>query len=145
MFHFASTHTLSFTQEQMLHCYATKTVFVDNVVAVSLATSTMYFVSVSSVWKTDFSLWFEVSSVRVWRFHLRLVRQVSRFVCHVSPWDISFFIYATLANEGIEPGPSDVAAQGRNQLLCPSAAFDLKSIRFLMLWWNISKSHKQRT
>ena len=45
LFHFAATHTLSFTQEQMLHCYATKTIFVDNVAAVSLADvrrSTMY-------------------------------------------------------------------------------------------------------
>ena len=49
---------------------------------------------------------------------------------------VSFFIYATPANKGIEPGTSDIAAQGRNQLLCPSTTFDLKSIRFLMLWWN---------
>ena len=47
--------------------------------------------------------------------------------------------------KGSEPGTSDAAAQGRNQLLCPSATFDLKSIRFLMLWWNISKRHEQRT
>ena len=95
--------------------------------------------------------WFEVLSVHLYvcgvstrvlyaRFQDSFVMSVREAYAYVS-----FFINATPANKGIEPRTSDVAAQGRNQLLCPSATFDLKSIRFLMLWWNISKSHEQRT
>ena len=102
---FFNLHSFCFTSLSPIHCLLPKSkcfivtlqrlFFVDNVVAVSLADK-------YDVFRLRFKrledwffilIWsFKCACVRVSSFYLRLVRQVSRFVCHVSAWGIGLRI-----------------------------------------------------